>query len=50
MKQPEVLDDLARARSNIATVEVRLAIRWTRPPGSRSASPKLALFRHAEAV
>ena len=27
MKQPEVLDDLARARANIATVEVRLAIR-----------------------
>jgi hypothetical protein len=42
MKEPEVLDDLARARSNIASVEVRLAIRNLVPPDMLQMEEKVA--------
>jgi hypothetical protein len=42
MKQPEVLDDLARARSHIATVEVRLAICDLVPPDMLQMEEKVA--------
>jgi len=52
MEQPGVLGDLARARSNIATVEFCIAIRDLIPPDVSQMEEKLAdsLFALARAL